>query len=274
VFAAAGMKVVIADVRQDHLDEALAALRAAGRTVHAIKLDVSDRAAVEAAAAETVRVFGKVHLLCNNAGISIFGPMDEATYEDWDWMLGVNLYGVINGIQSFVPRIKAHGEGGHIVNTSSMAGILVGPGMGLYSASKFAVRGLTESLRYDLAPHRIGVSVLCPGFVRSNIHEAVLSRPKALEKTGYHVGEADIKRLDQLLEVGMDPVEVAERVKRGVERNDLFIFSHAEFREELKEVFAQMLAALPDEPPHPGRMAVEDWRRQRKADAARIRADR
>ena len=155
-----------------------------------------------------------------------------------------------------------------------MAGILVGPGMGLYSASKFAVRGLTESLRYDLAPHRIGVSVLCPGFVRSNIHEAVLSRPKALEKTGYHVGEADIKRLDQLLEVGMDPVEVAERVKRAVERNDLFIFSHAEFREELKEIFAQMLAALPDESPHPGRMAVEDWRRQRKADAAAIRADR
>ncbi|HEX7417439.1 MAG TPA: SDR family NAD(P)-dependent oxidoreductase [Steroidobacteraceae bacterium] len=274
VFAAAGMKVVIADVRQDHLDEAVAALSAAGRTVHAIKLDVSDRAAVERAAAETQRVFGKVHLLCNNAGVSIFGPMDEATYEDWDWMLGVNLNGVINGIQSFIPRMKAHGEGGHIVNTASMAGILVGPGMGLYSASKFAVRGLTESLRYDLAPHRIGVSVLCPGFVRSNIHEAVLSRPQALKNTGYHVGEADIERLDKLLEVGMDPVEVAERVKRGVERNDLYIFSHAEFREELKEIFAQMLAALPDEPPNPGRMAVEDWRRQRKADAARIQADR
>jgi NAD(P)-dependent dehydrogenase (short-subunit alcohol dehydrogenase family) len=274
VFAAAGMKVVIADVRQDHLDEAVAALSAAGHTVHAIKLDVSDRAAVERAAAETQRVFGKVHLLCNNAGVSVFGPMDEATYEDWDWMLGVNLNGVINGIQSFIPRMKAHGEGGHIVNTASMAGILVGPGMGLYSASKFAVRGLTESLRYDLAPHRIGVSVLCPGFVRSNIHEAVLSRPQGLKNTGYHVGEADIERLDKLLEVGMDPVEVAERVKRGVERNDLYLFTHAEFREELKEIFAQMLAALPDEPPNPGRMGVEDWRRQRKADAARIQADR
>jgi len=270
VFSAAGMKVVIADVRPDHLDEALKQLHAVGREAHAIRLDVSDRGAVERAAEETVRVFGKVHLVCNNAGVSIFGPMDQATYEDWDWMMNVNFNGVVNGVMSFVPKIKAHGEGGHIVNTSSMAGIIVGPGMGLYSASKFAVRGLTESLRYDLAPHRIGVSVLCPGFVRSNIHEAVLSRPEELAHSGYQVGPEDIKRLDQVLSCGMLPDEVAERVLRGIRRNDLYLFSHAEFREELRQMFDEMLAALPDEPPNPARMAMEDFRRARKAEAAAV----
>jgi NAD(P)-dependent dehydrogenase (short-subunit alcohol dehydrogenase family) len=268
VFASAGMKVVVADVRQDHLDDALRQLKAAGREAHGIRLDVSDRKAVERAADETVRVFGKVHLVCNNAGVSLFGPMDQATYEDWDWMMGVNFNGVVNGVMSFVPKIKAHGEGGHIVNTASMAGIIVGPGMGIYSASKFAVRGFTESLRYDLAPHNIGVSVLCPGFVRSNIHEAVLSRPQALARSGYKVTEEDIKRLDNVLSVGMAPDEVAERVLKGIRRNQLFLFTHAEFRDELKGMFDEMLAALPDEPPNPGRMAMEDFRRARKAEAA------
>jgi NAD(P)-dependent dehydrogenase (short-subunit alcohol dehydrogenase family) len=270
VFAAAGMRVVVADVRQDHLDDAMKQLKAARREAHGIRLDVSDRKAVERAADEAVRVFGKVHLVCNNAGVSLFGPMDQATYEDWDWMMGVNFNGVVNGVMSFVPKIKAHGEGGHIVNTASMAGIIVGPGMGIYSASKFAVRGLTESLRYDLAPHNIGVSVLCPGFVRSNIHEAVLSRPEALARSGYKVTEEDIKRLDNVLAVGMAPDEVAERVLKGIRRNQLYLFTHAEFRDELKGMFDEMLAALPDEPPNPGRMAMEDFRRARKAEAAAV----
>jgi len=147
VLAEAGMKVVIADVRQDHLDEAAQTLRREGGTVHAVRLDVSDRKAMAAAADETVRTFGKVHVLCNNAGVSLFGPMDAATYDDWDWMLDVNLRGVVNGLVSFVPHLKAHGEGGHVVNTASMAGLIVGPGMGLYSASKFAVVGLTAVAR-------------------------------------------------------------------------------------------------------------------------------
>lgn len=264
VFSAAGMKVVIADVRQDHLDAAMAHLRSAGAKVHPIALDVTDRRAMEQAAQETLRVFGKIHLLCNNAGVSIFGPMDQATYEDWDWVMGVNVNGVINGLQSFVPHIKAHGEGGHVVNTASMAGIIVGPGMGIYSASKFAVFGITTSLRYDLAPHGIGVSVLCPGFVRSNIHEAVLSRPKSLEHSGYQVTAEDMKRLDGVLSVGMDPVHVAERVLRGIRHNEPFIFPHAEFKEELQEIFGEILAALPKEAPDPKRMAMENGRRARK----------
>ncbi len=268
--AEAGMKVAIADVRADHLDQGLAKLRAAGAVAHGMLVDVADAAAVERAAEETIKVFGKVHLVCNNAGISFFGPMDVATMGDWRWVMGVNLEGVINGIQAFMPRLKAHGEGGHIVNTASMAGLLVGPGMGLYSASKFAVVGLTTSLRYDLAPHGIGVSVLCPGFVRTNIHEAVKTRPKNLGATGYPVTEADMKRLEGVLSVGMDPVEVGAHVIAGVRENRQYIFPHAEFRDELRAVADEILAALPDREPEPARMAVEDWRRQRKADAAKL----
>lgn len=273
VFSAAGMKVVIADVREDHLEQALALLKASGASAHGFRLDVSDRVAFGRAAEETLRLHGKVHLLCNNAGVSIFGPMEAATYDDWDWIMGVNVAGVINGVQSFVPHLRAHGEGGHIVNTASMAGLLVGPGMGLYSASKFAVVGLTQSLRLDLAPHGIGVSVLCPGFVRSNIHEAVLSRPKHLAQTGYPVAAEDMKRLDQLLAVGMTPLDVAKAVRRGVEHNDLWIFPHAEFAAELRAEFDAILAALPAAAPNAERMKVEDWRRQRKQEAAAV-ADR
>jgi NAD(P)-dependent dehydrogenase (short-subunit alcohol dehydrogenase family) len=268
--AKAGMKVAIADVRADHLEEGLSTLRAAGADAHGMLVDVADAAALEHAAEETVKVFGKVHLVCNNAGVSIFGPMDAATLDDWRWIMGVNVDGVINGIQAFMPRLKAHGEGGHIVNTASMAGLLVGPGMGLYSASKFAVVGLTTSLRYDLAPHGIGVSVLCPGFVRSNIHEAVKSRPTHLPATGYPVSEEEMKRLEGVLSVGMDPAEVGAHVIAGVRENRQYIFPHAEFREELRAVADEILAALPDREPEPARMAVEDWRRQRKADAAKL----
>jgi len=268
--AEAGMKVAIADIRPDHLEQGLGRLREAGAQAHGMLVDVADASAVERAAGETIGVFGKVHLVCNNAGVSLFGPMDAATADDWRWMMGVNVDGVVNGIMSFVPRIKAHGEGGHIVNTASMAGLLVGPGMGLYSASKFAVVGLTLSLRYDLAAHGIGVSVLCPGFVRSNIHEAVLSRPKHLGATGYPVTESDMKRLDGVLSVGMDPVEVGSHVLAGVRENRQYIFPHAEFRAELEAVHREMMAALPDREADPARMAVEDFRRQRKADAANL----
>jgi NAD(P)-dependent dehydrogenase (short-subunit alcohol dehydrogenase family) len=270
VLCDAGMKVVIADVRQDHLDLALAQLRATGGTVHGIALDVSDREAMAQAAEETIRVFGKIHVLCNNAGVSLFGPMDAATFDDWDWLMGVNVGGVINGLQAFVPHMKAHGEGGHVLNTASMAGLLVGPGMGLYSASKFAVVGLTASLRYDLAPHRIGVSMLCPGFVRSNIHEAVLSRPARYRDSGYRVGPEEMQRLDKVLSVGMDPFDVGRAALEGIRRNDLYIFPHAEFRDELRGVFDEILAALPGRAPDPARMAMEEGRRQRRREAAAV----
>lgn len=263
VFTTAGMKVVIADVREDHLDAALNEL--AGRDVHAIKLDVTDRAAMEQAAAETERVFGKVHVVCNNAGINLFNDIGAATYTDWDWVLGVNLGGVINGVQAFVPRLKAHGEGGHIVNTASMAAFLAGPGAGIYTCSKFAVRGLSEALRYSLARHGIGVSVLCPGLVKSAIYQSERIRPEHLQGTA--TDASFLTRLAEVHEFGMPPEEVASKVLRGIQRNDLYIFSHSEFKDELRELFDSVLAALPDDPVDPRRLQFEEGRRQRNREA-------
>jgi NAD(P)-dependent dehydrogenase (short-subunit alcohol dehydrogenase family) len=271
VFVNAGMNVVIADVRQDHLDQAMYYFEKAKKPVRSFRLDVTDRKAMEMAAEEVERVHSKIHLLCNNAGVNILGPIDEASYEDWDWIINVNLGGVINGLYAFIPRIKAHGEGGHIVNTSSIAGVVAGPGTGVYSATKFAIRGLTESLRYDLAPYNIGVSVLCPGTVATNLHESEHTRPTR------YTGEADSSirekramsgsRLAQVLPTGMDPMEVGEKVLRGVRRNDFYIFTHPEFKDEFQESFDEIIEAIPDEVPDPEREKFEELRRQRRREA-------
>ena len=202
-FSAVGMKVVIADIRQDHLEDGLAQLRARGAEVHGIKLDITDRNAYAQAADEAESVFGPVQLLCNTAGVSQFGPMQQATYDDWDWQMSVNVGGVINGIQTFVPRMLKLGQPCHIVNTASMSAFTPLAGTGIYCTTKFAVRGLSESLRLDLEPHGIGVSVLCPGAVNTNIHEAVLTRPKHLANTGYYGADPQVMRgLKQVIEPG------------------------------------------------------------------------
>ena len=271
VFSAAGMKVVIADIRQDHLDDAMAYFRTqAGAQVHAIRLDVTDRAGWARAADEAERIFGPVQLLCNTAGVSQFGPMQSATYDDWDWQLNVNLGGVINGIQTFVPRMIALGQPAHIVNTASMSGFLSLPGTGIYATTKFAVRGLSECLRLDLEPHGIGVSVLCPGAVNTNIHEAVLTRPAHLAKTGYYGADpAVMAGLKAVIEPGLDPVELGRKVLEGVERNELYIIPYSEFRDELIERLDRVLAALPDPKDDPGaarRQEVFSARRRERAE--------
>ena len=266
-FSAAGMKVVLADIRRDHLDEAVAQLAPAGGEVHPIRLDVTDREAVARAADEAQRVFGKVHVLCNNAGVNLFNDIGSATYQDWDWVLGVNLGGVVNGVVTFVPRIKAHGEGGHVVNTASMASFISGPGAGIYTASKFAVRGLSEALRWSLLPHAIGVSVLCPGLVKSKIHESDRIRPAHLSTDTTPADQQFMRILPQIHEAGMPPEEVGEKVLRAIRRNDFYIFSHPEFGDELREIFDEALAALPDEPAPTGRLAFEEGRRAAKAEA-------
>jgi NAD(P)-dependent dehydrogenase (short-subunit alcohol dehydrogenase family) len=252
-FVREGMKVVIADIRRDHLDEAMASFD--GGAVHAIELDVSDREAMSRAAGETERVFGKVHVLCNNAGIGLGGPLKLATYDDWDWVMNVNLWGVINGVQTFLPRILAHGEGGHVVTTSSMSGFLPTSGAGLYITTKFAVVGLSEALRTELAGDNIGVSVLCPGPVQTNIAESGLTRPSHLSNTGY--AETDKMRVTHSVSsVYMDPIKVGERVLEGILRNDLYIFTHPEFRDGVKSRCDAVMAAFPDEEPDPARVAA------------------
>lgn len=259
VFSAAGMKVVVADIRDDHIDSAVQQIRNA--PVHAIRLDVTDRAAFARAADEAEKVFGPVDVVCNNAGINMFAPMELCTYQDWDWIMGVNLGGVINGVQTFVPRLLKRNQGGQIVNTSSMASFITGPGAGIYTTSKFAVRGLSESLRWSLAPRNIGVSVLCPGLVNTNIHESDQIRPAHLSSDTGPVDHAFMKKLPELHKAGMDPVDVGRKVLESIKRNDLYIFPHPEFREELREIFHEVLSMLPEGYVDPRRLAIEASRR-------------
>ena len=249
VFSKAGMKVVIADIRQDHLDQAMAHFKGAN-DVHAIALDVTDREAFARAADEAERVFGKVHLVCNNAGINLFNDMGDATYDDWDWVLGVNLGGVVNGVQTFASRLKAHG--GHIVNTASMAAFVSGQGAGIYTASKFAVRGLTDSLRLNLAKDGIGVSTLCPGLTRSRIMGTASPEPGA-----------EPGALFNDMSGAMDPLELGEAVLRGIRRNDPYILPHGEFKDEVREIFDEILDLFPEGQDVPeGRLAFERRRRE------------
>lgn len=269
-FADAGMTVAIADLRQDHLDEAAEQFRDKGQEVIALQLDVTDRAAMEAAAATVEGRFGKINLLCNNAGVNIIRTVEEATYEDFDWMMAVNYGGVVNGVKAFLPGMLAHNDWAHIVNTSSTAGVVPGPGTGPYSAAKFAIRGLSEAMRYDMMAHGIGVSVLCPGTVGTKLYESEENRPPQFADTDGEAGEARRaftgELFRQVLHLGMTPEAVAERVVEAVKKNEFFVFPHAEFREEFEAEFNEILDALPKHAPDPERMKIEDARRQRTKD--------
>lgn len=260
-FFSAGMKIIIADIRQDHLESALGAFNNDTANIHTMQLDVTDRNAMETAAQEAERVFGSVHILCNNAGIYLYGPIQKATYEDWDWTLNVNLGGVINGIHAFLPRMISHGEGGHIVNTSSISGIFASGGTGLYTTSKYAIVGLSEALRLDLEPENIGVSVLCPGFVNSKVYDCGKTRPDRLANSGYTVKPEILEKLKKAhAEIGMDPLEVGEKVLSAIRTNKLYIITHPEFAEEIRRRSEALLAAVPGEAADPRRIAVEDSR--------------
>jgi NAD(P)-dependent dehydrogenase (short-subunit alcohol dehydrogenase family) len=247
-FVAAGMNVVIADLRPDHIETALQRFveSVSREHVHAIELDVTDREGFARAADETERVFGNVHVLCNNAGMGILGPVTLARYDDWDWGLGVLLGGVVNGVQTFLPRLRAHGECAHIVNTSSMAGVLPVPGAAIYITAKAAVIGLSEALRSELAAEGIGVSAFCPGPVQTNIREGGRTRPGRYADSGYAELERELEARPNSPH-WMDPRECGERVLDGIRRDDLYIFTHREFREGADERFRAMLASFPDE---------------------------
>jgi NAD(P)-dependent dehydrogenase (short-subunit alcohol dehydrogenase family) len=249
VLVKAGMKVVMADVREDHLKSATEFFAHAGHKdkVLALKLDVTDRAAFARAAEDTLRAFGKVHLLVNNAGMGLLGPIKLAKFDDWDWGIGVMITGVINGIQTFLPHILAHGEGGHIVSTSSMAAVVPIPNCSIYIMAKAALVGLSESLRGELAPDNIGVSAFCPGPVQTNIRESSKTRPDKFSNSGF--AELEKRLADRPNSpLWMDPEECGERILRGVRRNDLYIFTHREFREGAEEHYRAMIASFPDEP--------------------------
>jgi NAD(P)-dependent dehydrogenase (short-subunit alcohol dehydrogenase family) len=250
-FVGAGMNVVIADIREDHIETALAGFpdRGGRERVHALRLDVTDRGGFARAADEAERVFGNVHVLCLNAGVGILGPAALARYDDWDWGLGVLIGGVVNGVQTFLPRMLAHGEGGHIVTTASMAGVLPIPGAAVYITGKAAVIGLSEALRSELAEEGIGVSAFCPGPVQTNIGQVGRLRPEHYRDSGFAERELELaERTNSPL--WMDPLECGERVLAGIRRNDLYIFTHPEFRDGVDERFRAVLASFPEEPPN------------------------
>src|ERR1700745_1456191 len=205
-----------------------------------IALDVTDRERWRALAEEA----GPVHILVNNAGVSVFGPTDAASYADYDWIMGVNFGGVVNGLVTFIPRIKALGGGGHIVNVASMAAYLPGPQAGIYTASKFAVRGLTECLRFNLAPYGIGVSLVCPALTRTNAWDSALKRPARFAASGFAPPErAALARFGEAFEAGMDPLEVGQKTLAGMIENRAVIFTHPEFAEDFAEIHQACRAA-------------------------------
>ncbi len=248
-FVESGMKVVIADLRQDHIDEAVEYFesRRQGRNIHAIRLDVTDREAMVRAADEAEATFGNIHVVVNNAGVGIEGPLKEATYEDWDFGMGVNLGGVINGVQTFVPRIRAHGEGGHVVSTASLAGMITMPSnMIMYVTAKAAVIAMMESLRTELAPEGVGVSVLCPGPIKSNIHQLNQNRPERFGAGKAFAEAADRLAQRQLSDLWMEPEEVGDMVVDAVRNDKLYIITHGEWRESAEGRFKAILDAMPE----------------------------
>lgn len=245
-FAEAGMKVMLADIEMDALDAAVKGL--GNSDVRGVVCDVSNPDSVEGAAKTTFDTFGKVHVVCNNAGVAAGGGIDAISLDGWKWVLDVNLMGVLHGVRSFLPHIRAHGEGGHIVNTASMAGMVSGLGFSPYHASKFAVVTMSEGLAVQLQPLGIGVSVLCPGFVRTRIGESARNRPQqygpptTLDPAS--PAAALVAHIAQLIESGLDPAVVAAQVLNAIRENELYIFTHPEMRAEAEQRFTAILAAM------------------------------
>ncbi len=249
-FGAAGMKVMLADVETDALAAAVKTLHDSGSDVRGVVCDVADAASVERAAKASYEAFGNVHVVCNNAGVSGGSGIDDISLDTWRWVLDVNLMGVVHGIRAFLPHIRAHGEGGHIVNTASMAGMNSGLGFSPYSASKFAVVNMSEGLATQLKPLGIGVTVLCPGFVRTRIWESGRNRPQRYGATqtpdpSSPAGKL-VAQLAELGRSGLDPSDVAAQVLTAIREEELYVFTHsgASWRAELKERFDAILGAM------------------------------
>ncbi|WP_338466646.1 SDR family NAD(P)-dependent oxidoreductase [Novosphingobium sp. ZN18A2] len=265
---AQGCKVAIADIREDHIERALKTLD--NQEAMGVKVNVADREDMARAADEVEAKFGPVTLLFNNAGVNLFQPIEESSWSDWDWLMGVNLHGPINGCMTFAPRMIEHGKGGYIVNTASMAGWLASGSPGIYNTTKFAVRGLSESLRYSLAPKGIGVSCVCPGLVKSLIYASDDIRPKELMDGAKPVNTEGVKQLAGMHEVGMEPDVIAERILQGMRENQAYIFPMPDHKEELAEYFQEVLGDYRDYPQDPGydeRVKIESFRRERYKEA-------
>ncbi len=241
----AGVHVAMLDVEE----QALAAARAGFDTnvdVQPFVCDVSHRRQVRDVAAAVRDHYGRVDIVCNNAGVAAGGPIDETSDDDWDWVLGVNLQGVVNGMRAYVPIIKAGGSGGHIVNTASILGLWTGPRQSIYAASKYAVVAISESSREDLAAYDIGVSALCPGMIDTRILRSERNRPAALAERSTGMFEStEREEVEQRFATeGLHPDMVGEQVLDGIRKNKPFIFTHASLAEGIRERMERILGCF------------------------------
>ena len=247
-FCAEGMRVVLADVQADALEEAEGRLREAGGEVLAVETDVSQPAEVDRLRDRTLDAYGAVHLLCNNAGVVSPGVVWEATPEDWDWVIGVNLLGAVNGVRSFMPELLEQAEA-HVVNTASMAGLITGM-LGSYSVTKQALVGFTESLYWSLLMRgaaNVGVSVLCPGWVRTRISDAGRNRPARAgpaAETNAAMKAAE-ESMRQLVESGTEPSEIAAKVVEAIRENRFYVLTHPEMKGSVQARLEDILGGGP-----------------------------
>ena len=256
-FLSEGMKVVVADWNAANIEKAKARL-SGNNAVAFVRTNVADRGDLKASVDEALEVFGKIHVLCNNAGVNGGGTADDPDFDAWDKAMAVNLGGVINGSKLIVPIIKAQGEGGHVVCTSSMAGVVPLPGLAAYSTAKYAVRGFAESLRMQLAPLGIGVSCLFPGATRTGMLYAPEDKP---EEAIDEASATDFqKTLWDAARAGIDPLDTGRAVVEAIKQNRFHIFTNREFLDEVKDRNREMEAAFPEQDPPEGRVRFENLR--------------
>ncbi|WP_305096788.1 SDR family oxidoreductase [Croceibacterium aestuarii] len=251
-----GMKVSLADWSDDHIAKAKEQL-AGNNAVHFVKANVADRDSLRAAVDETLEAFGKIHVLCNNAGVNGGGTAASPDFDDFDRAMAVNLGGVVNGTKIVVPIIREQGEGGHVVNTSSMAGVVPLPGLAAYSTAKYAVRGFSESLRIQLAEKGIGVSCLFPGATRTALVPLPEDDPEHIKEEG---APQFLKDLWDAMRAAIDPYDTGKAVVEAIKENRFYIFTNNEFLEEVKERHREIETAFPQEKAPPGRLKFEGMR--------------
>ncbi len=239
------MKVMVADIDSDALARAASELGAPKEMLATVQCDVSSRASVKAAADATLEQFGKVHIVCNNAGVALGGPIGAVAESDWNWIIDVNLKSVVYGVETFVPLIEQHGEGGHIVNTASLAGFGSFPMAEPYSATKYAVVGMSEGWAAQLAPRNIGMSILCPAYVRTRIGESKRTRQARFGGEEHMTAEeVAADPTIQAVMAGIPAEPVGERVVEAIKANEFYIFTHPEFKPLIEGRFKSVLAAF------------------------------
>ena len=243
-FGREGMNVMLADIEATALAAAVEQLRGKQIRAEGVLANVSHSDALRSAALECIAKFGKVHLVANNAGVAAGGQIGTVSERDWDWVIDVNLKGVVHGMEIFTPLIASHGEGGHFVNTASMAGMVSPPGMEPYCATKFAVVAMSEGWAVQLADKDIGVSILCPGFVRTRIHESRRNRPQDYGPDAGSGGEEAAGIAGEAVLNGIPVEPVANRVVEAVKANELYIFTHPEFKAFVEARFQRILAGF------------------------------